>query len=136
MGKEIHVLPHKDAYKRTVVNGSTYYGKHLMLTAKGCNENLLEIDKVASFITDMVPRIDMVPYGDLVIARFGDGIEVGISAVQLIVTSAITIHTNDLARDLYLDVFSCKWYEESIVIDMVNELFAPVEIKDTIILRK
>ncbi len=129
-------LAHRDAYKRGLINGSLYYGKHLMLTARACNENITDIEQVGKFITDMVPRIDMVPYGDLVIARFGEGIEVGISAVQLIVTSAITIHTNDMAGDMYLDVFSCKWFEESIIIDMIMEIFDPEEIIDNVILRK
>ena len=78
----------------------------------------------------------MVAYGDLVIARFGDGIEEGISAVQLIMTSAITIHTNDKARDLYLDVFSCKWFDEDIVEEMVDYYFNPENIANTIILRR
>lgn len=123
-------------YKRAEINGGKYYGKHLMITALSCNEKLLSIAEMSEFITEMVPAIDMVAYGDLVIARFGEGIEVGISAVQLIVTSAITIHTNDKFKDMYLDVFSCKWFNEEIVIDMINDYFSPSEIKDTIILRK
>lgn len=126
----------RSAYKRTEINGSVYYGKHLMVTAVACNENLLSVESISSFVKEMVPGIDMVPYGDLVIARFGEGIEVGISAVQLIVTSAIMIHTNDAYRDMYLDVFSCKWFDETIVFEMLQKYFAPADIKDTIMLRK
>jgi S-adenosylmethionine/arginine decarboxylase-like enzyme len=126
----------RSIYKRTEINGGKYYGKHLMVTAVSCNENLLDLDAVSRFIKEMVPAIDMVPYGDLVIARFGEGIEIGISAVQLIVTSAITIHTNDTFRDMYLDVFSCKWFDEEIVTKMIRDYFSPAEIKDNIILRK
>jgi len=136
MSKTADGLVARDAYKRTEINGGKYYGKHLMVTAIACNDNLLDLSSVSRFITEMVPRIDMVPYGDLVIARFGEGIEEGISAVQLIVTSAITIHTNDMMRDLYLDVFSCKWFEEDTVIDMIKEFFAPKEIKENTILRR
>lgn len=136
MGKTTDGLVARDAYKRAEINGGKYYGKHLMVTAISCNENLLDISSVSRFVTEMVPRIDMVPYGDLVIARFGEGIEEGISAVQLIVTSAITIHTNDMMRDMYLDVFSCKWFEEDIIIDMIKEYFSPQEIKENIILRR
>jgi S-adenosylmethionine/arginine decarboxylase-like enzyme len=136
MGKSPDGLASRGAYMRAEINGQKYYGKHLMVTAVSCNENLLDIPTVSRFIKEMVPAIDMVPYGDLIIARFGDGIEVGISAVQLIVTSAITIHTNDTFRDLYLDVFSCKWFEEEAVIKMINDFFAPVEIKENVILRR
>ena len=134
MSKTADGLVARDAYKRTEINGGKYYGKHLMVTAVACNENLLDLSTVARFIKEIVPRIDMVPYGDMVIARFGEGIEEGISAVQLIVTSAITIHTNDMMRDLYLDVFSCKWFEENIVLDMIKEFFAPKDIKETTII--
>jgi S-adenosylmethionine/arginine decarboxylase-like enzyme len=136
MSATLTVSGARDAYKRTEIEGKKYYGKHLMLTAISCNENLLDIPTISRFIKEMVPAIDMVPYGDLTIARFGEGIEVGISAVQLIVTSAITIHTNDNARDLYLDVFSCKWYDESIVLDMVKKYFNPQNINDSVILRR
>src|SRR5208337_2562219 len=126
----------RDAYMRADINGQKYYGKHLMITAVACNENLLDIPAVSRFIKELVPRIDMVPYGDLIIARFGEGIEVGISAVQLIVTSAITMHTNDIYRDLYLDVFSCKWFDEAIIVEMIKEFFSPEEIKENIVLRR
>jgi S-adenosylmethionine/arginine decarboxylase-like enzyme len=126
----------RDDYKRTEINGVRYYGKHLMLTAVACNENLLSIEKLSQFVKEMIPRIDMVSYGDLVIHRFGDGKEVGISAVQLIVTSAITIHTNDMARDMYLDVFSCKWYDEEIIVEMVKQYFAPEDMHVANVLRR
>lgn len=125
-----------DAYKRTVVNGKKYYGKHLVLDSRGCNENILSQDAIAKFITELVPAIDMVPHGDLVIDHFGDGDEVGISAVQLIVTSAITVHTNDKYRDFYLDLFSCKWYDEDIVAERFKKIFAPQSMNMTVLLRK
>ena len=99
-------------YKRIVVDGVKHYGKHVILTAAGCNDALLEKTAIADFCRDMVKRIDMVPFGEPFVERFGGGDEVGISAVQLIQTSAITIHTNDEARDMYLDVFSCKDFDQ------------------------
>lgn len=123
-------------YKRLVVDGVRYYGKHLVFSAAGCNDNLLDLSSVRSFLISLVDRIDMVAYGDPVVARFGSGIEVGISGVQLIETSAITIHTNDMARDLYLDVFSCKGFNETRVVDYVAELFAPASTTHQVLLRR
>lgn len=125
-----------DAYKRTVVNDKKYYGKHLILDARGCNENILSMDAVATFIKELVPAIDMVAHGDLVIDHFGEGDEVGISAVQLIVTSTITVHTNDKYRDFFLDVFSCKWYDEDFVAERFKKVFAPSSVNMTVLLRK
>jgi len=136
MSKSPDGLVSRGAYMRAEINGQKYYGKHLMVTAVACNQNLLDIPTVSRFIKEMVPAIDMVPYGDIVIARFGEGIEEGISAVQLIVTSAITIHTNDMYRDMYLDVFSCKWFDEAIIVKMIKEFFSPEEIKENVVLRR
>lgn len=123
-------------YKRLVVDGVRYYGKHLILSAADCNDRLLELTTVRAFLVSLVDRIDMVAYGEAIVERFGAGIEVGISGVQLIETSAITIHTNDMARDMYLDVFSCKGFDESKVVEYVQELFAPASTTHHVLLRK
>ncbi|MCA8928551.1 MAG: S-adenosylmethionine decarboxylase [Alphaproteobacteria bacterium] len=123
-------------YKRIVIDGVRHYGKHVILTASGCNAALLEKVKIADFCRDMVKRIDMVAFGEPFVERFGDGDEVGISAVQLIQTSAITIHTNDEARDMYLDVFSCKDFEADAVVQAVKDWFAPAGIESQTLLRK
>ncbi|MEQ8734238.1 MAG: S-adenosylmethionine decarboxylase [Rhodospirillaceae bacterium] len=126
----------KDGYKRIVVDGQRYYGRHVMVDSTLCNERLLELNDVNQFVADLVKRIDMVAYGNIVSARFGGGIETGISAVQLIETSAISLHTNDAARDLYLDVFSCKDFKAGDVVDIVTEYFAPDSMNVRDVLRK
>jgi len=123
-------------YKRIVVDGVNHYGKHVVLTAGACNAALLEKEKIADFCRDMVEKIDMVAFGEPFVERFGEGDEVGISAVQLIQTSAITIHTNDDARDMYLDVFSCKDFDAETVLAVVNEWFAPESLEHEVLLRK
>jgi S-adenosylmethionine/arginine decarboxylase-like enzyme len=110
-------------YKRIVHHGAAYYGKHLMAHVEGCSDAIIDKDAVARFLIDLCEKIDMVRFGDPIIERFGEGIEVGISAIQLIETSAVMMHTNDGARELYLDVFSCKDYEASDAIDCVKEHF-------------
>lgn len=114
-----------DGYKRIVVDGQRHYGRHVMVDAAQCNDRLLELDDINQFVADLVDRIDMVAFGDIVSARFGGGIETGISAVQLIETSCISLHTNDASRDLYLDVFSCKDFNPEDVVAVVAEYFAP-----------
>ena len=123
-------------YKRIFVDGIYYYGKHIVLSATGCNEKLLDVDAIALFLGQLVDRIDMVAYGEPLVARFGQGIEEGISGVQLIETSAITVHTNDMARDLYLDVFSCKGYNEVDVVEFVQQYFGTEKINYQTLLRK
>ena len=125
-----------DTYKRIVVNGVRHYGKHLVLSAAGCNDSLLSKKLIGLFLGELAVAIDMVAFGDPIVERFGEGIEIGISAVQLIETSAIVMHTNDGARDMYLDVFSCKDYDAKVVIDFVRQRFAPQAVSHEVLLRK
>jgi S-adenosylmethionine/arginine decarboxylase-like enzyme len=106
-----------------------------MLKASGCNRNLLDTKKISDFITKLVKEIDMVPFGEPFVARFGKGKEVGISAVQLIETSAIVMHTNDQARDMYFDVFSCKTFKEDSVIASVRNSFRPKGVNHQVLYR-
>lgn len=124
-----------EEYRRIDIDGVRYYGKHLIVTARGCNENIQDKGKIATFMTDLVDRIDMVAFGDPIVERFGGGIEVGISAVQLIETSAIVIHTNDQARDMYLDVFSCKTFAELDVLDFLQQMFDPSSTNHQVFIR-
>lgn len=125
-----------DNYKRIVVDGNRYYGRHLVASAHGCNEALLDKQTIARFLKDITLRIDMVAFGEPFVERFGGGIEVGISAVQLIETSAITLHTNDGARDLYLDVFSCKDFRAKDALAVVLEYFSPAAVRHEVLLRR
>ena len=93
------------SYKRIIHKGKPHYGKHVIHRSQDCSSNLLSKDIICEFIIELCDKIEMVRFGDPFVERFGGGIEVGISAVQLIETSAITIHTNDGAKELYLDVY-------------------------------
>jgi S-adenosylmethionine/arginine decarboxylase-like enzyme len=117
------------------IKGS-YYGKHTLIDCKKCKrEKVNSIENWRNFFDKLIPSIGMQAHGDLIIDRFGEGEDVGISACQLILTSAITVHTNDRAGDFYLDIFSCKDYDDKLVLDMVDKFFEPLEKNRTIILR-
>lgn len=123
-------------YRRILHQGEPHYGQHLIATALGCSEAILSIEKLYEFLQTLADDIDMVRYGPPIVARFGEGHEVGISGVQLIQTSAITIHTNDAHRDLYLDVFSCKPFEESTVRRVIDERLSPTSLSCEVFYRK
>lgn len=48
---------------------------------------------------------------------------VGTSAVQFIKTSNITIHTLDILRRVYLNVFSCKDFDAAVVLEISRKSF-------------
>jgi len=123
-------------YKRIVHNGMPCYGKHVLLHLVNCNERILSIDEVKAFIGSLVEEIGMQAFGECHCYRFGEGEEVGLSAVQLIYTSSITLHTNDLHREGYLDVFSCKDFPAEQVVESVQTCFAPERIEHQTIIRE
>jgi len=121
-------------YRRILHNGQPHYGQHVIATALGCGEAILSIEAMYDFLVRMADDIDMVRFGPPIVARFGEGHEVGISGVQLIQTSAITIHTNDAHRDMY--VFSCKPFEEATVRRVVEDFLSPSSLTCEVIYRK
>ncbi|SDN96833.1 S-adenosylmethionine decarboxylase or arginine decarboxylase [Paenibacillus sp. yr247] len=123
-------------YKRILHDGKLCYGKHAMFHLVNCNEHILSIEAVQTFITALVQEIKMVAFGGCQCFRFGEGDEIGLSGVQLIYTSSITIHTNDLHREGYLDVFSCKDFSEDQVTDSINKFFLPERVECQTIFRE
>ena len=107
------------------------WGYHLLLDCKQGNlEKISCKDNVTAFVTQLVNDIDMKAYGDLLIERFAthDPNKAGISFCQMIETSNITGHFVDLNGDFYIDVFSCKPYNTSTVLDLIQKYFNPASV--------
>jgi len=115
-----------DSYKEIEIHNKRYYGQHMILSAVGCNDNIFSCDVFTDFLKTLVPEIDMVPHKEPIVERFGPSEDLmGITAIQMIQTSAIVIHTNDKARELYLDVFSCKAFDEDTILNKIDNYFSP-----------
>lgn len=118
---------------------SGYWGYHLILDCASCEvEKIQDKNNVYNFIKSLVKRIDMEPIGEPYIeytaAEFPD--KAGFTAVQVIVTSSIVAHFIDSTGDLYLDVFSCKEFNNDDVIDEVNKYFSPKKIRVNFLTRQ
>lgn len=95
-----------------------YWGYHLILDCGGCDrKKMSDYDNVNTWIRQLVKDIDMQPIGEPRIeytaAEFPD--KAGFTVVQVIVTSSITAHFIDNLGQIYLDVFSCKKFDQEIV---------------------
>ena len=106
------------------------WGQHLILDMGGCNENIARKESLRAFVAELVDAIDMVAYGEPMIEHFATHSQAaaGYSLVQLIETSAISAHFSDHNRDVYLDVFSCKSFDENRVVQVVDKYFEPKSI--------
>jgi len=86
------------------------------------------------FIIALCKFIEMKPYNRAHIEWFGKGDQEGYTAVQLIETSALTVHT--ARRNIYLDLFSCKYYDPEKVARFCAQYLMAEDVAMKVILRK
>ena len=88
----------------------------------------------------LVKDIDMVAYGEPQIVNFGSGNKAGFTLVQLIETSNICAlfvpDDGNGGNAMYLDVFSCKEYDDQIVINLVKEFFGAKYVRPNFLTRQ
>lgn len=107
------------------------YGKELILDLHECNPATFTRKSIRAYLKKLCSLIGM-QRGDL---HWWDDLHtpeeekqtaphlVGTSAVQFITTSNIIIHTLDILRRVYLNIFSCKDFDDNIVIEFTEGWF-------------
>jgi len=108
-----------------------YYGKELILDLHKCNSKLFTRKHIKNYFIEICDLIDMercklswwddvgVPKEE----RQTDPRLKGTSAIQFILTSNITIHALDVLERVYLNIFSCKEFDEKIAALFSKEYF-------------
>lgn len=113
------------------------WGYHLILDCyEGDKELISNGEHIALFAKTLVKRINMKAYGEPQVIHFGEDDKLGYTLVQLIETSNICAHFCDDTGNFYLDVFSCKPYENAVVIETVKQFFNPKSITDRYVERQ
>lgn len=114
-----------------------FWGYHAILDAAGCNHNAItSYDNIYAFSKQLVKDIDMVAFGEPQIVNFGADEKNGFTLVQLIETSNICAHFVNAYDHMYLDVFSCKPFDERVVEDLVVKFFGAKTIRRAFIKRQ
>lgn len=116
-----------------------YWGYHCIINASNCSGAKIGSEKNhRDFLKALVKDIDMVAYGDPVIAHFAthDPSKGGYTIMQMIETSSITGHFVDETGEAYLDVFSCKPFSVDAVLDVVRRFYEPTTMQQQMIYRK
>jgi S-adenosylmethionine/arginine decarboxylase-like enzyme len=114
-----------------------YWGYHLILDCADCDEYAIrDHDVIYNFTKQLVKDIDMIAYGEPQIVNFGTGNKAGYTMVQLIETSNICAHFVNEEKAIYLDVFSCKEFDPSVVIKLVKHYFNAVNVRPTWMVRQ
>jgi S-adenosylmethionine/arginine decarboxylase-like enzyme len=100
------------------------WGKIALVDLHQCNEDFIkDKKKIKKFIIDLCKKIKMERYGPSRINRFGEGGLEGVSAFQFIETSSVTIHFDETKNRAFIDVFSCKDFDEKLVEKFSKEFF-------------
>lgn len=114
-----------------------YWGYHLHLDVAGCNpEAIRSSQTIYDFSKELVQAIDMVPYGEPEIVNFGTEDKAGYTLIQLIETSNIVAHFVNEYNHIYLDVFSCKNFDQNVVKQLVKKYFGAKKMKKTFLRRQ
>ena len=119
------------------------YGKELILDVHKCDEKLFKRKHLKVFLKEVCERIDMKRcklcwWDDLYTPKKERETEphlAGTSVVQFITTSNITIHTLDILKRVYLNLFSCKDFKEKEVISFVKKWFKGEVVNSKVIQR-
>ena len=102
-----------------------------------CDPNILrDKEKIKEYVTKLCELIEMKKFGETVVVDFGEDPRVaGFSMTQLIETSLISGHFANESNSVYIDIFSCKFYEQQKAFEFTKEFFKAKEGKLTVCLR-
>jgi len=120
-------------------NEEKYFGQELILNLYGCNlDTISSGKKIKEFVITLCDDvIHMKRYGDAFIPHFGhdNPITSGYSLVQLIETSSITAHFSEYTKSVYLNIFSCAWYDAKKTTAFCKKFFGAKTVKATLLKR-
>lgn len=123
----------KDKYEE-----SEAWGLLTSIDLFGCDpEAIRDENKIKNYIFKLCELIDMKRFGEIVIVRFGADPKVqGYSVVQLIETSCVSGHFSEESNSAYIDIFSCKFYEQKEAVEFTKQFFKAKGASYNVLLRK
>lgn len=111
------------------------YGCEIILDLHGCDPKTFTRKSLDSFFTEICKLIEM----ERCEVHFWDDVGVppeeqqtlphtkGTSAVCFILTSTIVVHTLDLLRAVYVNIFSCKKFDPKAAAEFTKKWFGAKE---------
>ncbi|HDY88021.1 MAG TPA: hypothetical protein ENH82_07920 [bacterium] len=110
------------------------YGKEIIIDLHECDSKMFTRKHIGNYLKSVCNLIDMEReklcwWDDLYTPENEKETEphlVGTTAIQFIRTSNITIHTLDILKKAYINLFSCKEYDDNAVVLFTAEWFKGV----------
>lgn len=119
-------------------DAASAWGIQSSIDIHGCDPALIrDADAINEFVIQLCDLIEMKRFGDPVIVHFGEDERVaGYSMTQLIETSLVSAHFANQTNNVYLDVFSCKYYEPEAAAEFAKSFFKGSDYNLNVVLRK
>lgn len=117
------------------------YGVELILDLHGCDALKFTRKSISKYFEELCILIDMereelyfwddigIPEGDKQTSPHTQGT----SAVQFILTSSIVIHTLDQLEAVYINIFSCKYYDPKLAEEFSIKWFGATDFSSRIL---
>lgn len=132
-GASVDDTPIREEYEQTGA-----WGLLTSIDLHGCDAaTIRSADEIRRFVVELCERIKMKRFGECSVVDFGEDERVaGFSMVQLIETSCISAHFANQTNAVYLDIFSCKYYNPYAAAEFAKEFFKANDYALTYTLRK
>jgi S-adenosylmethionine decarboxylase len=114
------------------------WGLSTAIDLHDCDPQLVRsADAIKQFVVKLTDLIGVQRYGECMVVHFGDRPEIaGFSMTQLIETSLVSGHFVNETNDIYLDIFSCKYYDPHLAADFSQKYFKAKDKNVQVVLRK
>ena len=136
--KSGHLSKFKLSSLRQEYEDKNCWGLEATVDLHNCDAvTIRDAEKIKLFVEELCRRIEMKRFGDCVVVDFGEDPRVsGFSMTQLIETSLISAHFANQSNTVYLNAFSCKYFDPAIVAEYAKELFRASDYTISINFRK
>lgn len=113
------------------------WGQLTIIDLSECEEKFLK-DKeyLEEFFLKLCGKIEMKAVGEPIVKRFGNKEFEGFSGVQLIETSSISVHLDEVGKRAFIDIFSCKEFDKDVAEEFSKEYFKSKKSKSRTIMRE
>lgn len=116
------------------------FGQELILNLYDCDlKKISDGNEIKKFVIELCDNvIKMKRYGEALIPHFGheNPLTSGYSLVQLIETSSVTAHFSEYKKSVYLNIFSCAWYDPKVTEEFCKNFFGAKRVESHLIKRE
>ena len=101
------------------------WGISASIDLHNCDPQLVRDEtEIKHFVYELCDLIQVRRFGECIVVHFGEREEIaGFSMTQLIETSLISGHFVNSTNNIFLDVFSCKYFDPDIACSKAVEFF-------------